>query len=105
MARKLRRRLVAQHASASATLQLRARGKTFKSPSKLNSRTNVSHALNRRHVAAPCCEPCQKNHPDSEIRNQKAPAIPLQFGSRSRSQAVALRDTQTVLPRLCKGWE
>lgn len=31
------------------------------SPSKLNSRTKVSQPLKRRHVAAPCCEPCQKN--------------------------------------------
>eukprot|EP00438_Fugacium_kawagutii_P028412 Skav216769 [mRNA] locus=scaffold3378:26021:26677:+ [translate_table: standard] len=70
MARKLRRRLVAQHASASATWQLRARGKTFKSPSKLNSRTNVSHPLNRRHVAAPCCEPCQKKWQLSSSRQR-----------------------------------
>lgn len=31
------------------------------SPSKLNSRTKVSQPLKRRHVAAPCWEPCQKN--------------------------------------------
>ena len=38
MERKLRRRLVAQHASASATWQLRDRGKTFKSPHSRNCR-------------------------------------------------------------------